>query len=207
VPGLRQTSPIPPARPSQPRYRLQRAGIAQDRPGAGAADRRAGGEGFLHQGPGHAGKLLHAAARQRDAEIDHCHDPVHRIGRLVIGRRREHRAGRLGPVLGRGDAQGLLGRKVVEEGALGHACGRAQRLHAGIGKAVGAQQVDGGGQQSIARCGPGWLATISGGRGAATRSHRRNIPTGRSGARARRRCCAEPCSTVRLAVAAGRACR
>ena len=44
----------------------------------------------------------------------------------MIGRRREQAAGRLRPVVGGGDGQILLALEVMEEGALGHAGGRAK---------------------------------------------------------------------------------
>jgi hypothetical protein len=96
---------------------------------------------LLRQRSDQAGELVDVAGDDRLAKGDIGEDAGEGVGWLVIGRRGEEGRDLLRPELGRGDAERLLAREMVEEGALGDIRGAAEIVDAGGGEALGADDV------------------------------------------------------------------
>ena len=104
--------------------------------------------GFLDGGAGVAAPLPDVAREQFLAKVHVAEQPVERLGFGMIGRLREELRGAIVPLARRRDGQVFLAGEMVEEAALGDAGGGTDVFDTRGGVAIGAHQVDGGGQQA-----------------------------------------------------------
>lgn len=111
---------------------------------AGFAEGGMGSEGLLNEGAEQAGVSSSGALEEREAEIDVGEEAAARIRNLLVWGGGEERASQVVPALDGGEGEGLLGFEVVEEGALGEACGAAEVVDGSAGVALFAKDAESG---------------------------------------------------------------
>jgi hypothetical protein len=145
--------------------RLDRRRVIADACLAGIADLGIGLVDFLHHRSDKTRKLRNVAGKEGPAEIDVTENPLERIGMAMIGRGREQRAGRLGPIVGRRDGNRFLALEVMKEGPLRHARFGAKLIDRRRDVALGADHGQSGLQQLASCCrhaGAGWRFGVHG---------------------------------------------
>ena len=117
--------------------------MSEDAGRTGVANIGMGAVHLLRHGADETGELRKFTVDDRAAKVDIAEHTVERILVRVVGRGTKEFGRRLGPVLGRRDAHGLLALEVVKEGARGHARSLAEVADRGCGKSLAADDIAG----------------------------------------------------------------